>query len=296
VIPILERYNVDLVLNGHSHTYERSFFIKGYTGMEADFDSSSHIRQLSSGRYEGIGGDCPFIKYQKATSRDSGAVFAVVGSGSAIPQAPQTSWPHNAMFFSNYADNGSMLLTVQGNRLDAEWISTDTTQVVQDKFTMFKLDSSYHELKVDFPVNLALSPGWKGSTYLWSTGDTTATVNISLSHDTLITVSDAWGCLVDTFHITDSSVNTGLPLLAATSSITVFPNPTSLRVWADIPKSGLYLLEWYSDHGALLSWRKQYFEQGANEMEVPDYGKKSILFLQLKDDKNHVMQAKIVLE
>lgn len=296
VIPILERYNVDLVLNGHSHTYERSYFINGYSGMEADFDSNVHIRQLSSGKYEANGGDCPFIKYQKATSRDSGAVFAVVGSGSAIPQAPQTTWPHNAMFFSNYADNGSMLLTVEGNRLDAVWISTDTTQVVQDKFTMFKLDSSYHELNVDFPVNLALSPGWKGNAYLWSTGETTATINVSLSHDTLITVSDAWGCLVDTFHVFDSSINTSLESTRTLTDLAVFPNPTLHRVWAEIPNSGFYRLEWYSDHGALLSWRKQYFEQGSNELEVPDYGKKSILFLQLKDDKNHVMQAKIVLE
>ena len=34
IIPLLESYGVDLVLAGHSHIYERSYFIKNHTGLE----------------------------------------------------------------------------------------------------------------------------------------------------------------------------------------------------------------------------------------------------------------------
>ncbi|HSC39271.1 MAG TPA: metallophosphoesterase family protein, partial [Chitinophagaceae bacterium] len=37
VTPILERYNVDVVLAGHSHVYERSFLIQGHTGKQITF-------------------------------------------------------------------------------------------------------------------------------------------------------------------------------------------------------------------------------------------------------------------
>ena len=35
---ILERYKVDLVLNGHSHCYERSYLINGHFDVESKFN------------------------------------------------------------------------------------------------------------------------------------------------------------------------------------------------------------------------------------------------------------------
>ena len=42
-VPILEQYNVDLVLSGHSHNYERTFFIKNHTGDEASFTAANQV-------------------------------------------------------------------------------------------------------------------------------------------------------------------------------------------------------------------------------------------------------------
>ena len=41
--PLLESYGVDLVLSGHSHSYERSFLIDGHYDTSDTFDSSMQI-------------------------------------------------------------------------------------------------------------------------------------------------------------------------------------------------------------------------------------------------------------
>jgi len=42
-VPILEQHKVDLVLTGHSHNYERSFFIKNHYGPESTFNNSNLV-------------------------------------------------------------------------------------------------------------------------------------------------------------------------------------------------------------------------------------------------------------
>ncbi|MBK9638467.1 MAG: metallophosphoesterase family protein [Bacteroidetes bacterium] len=44
IVPLLERFGVDLVLTGHSHTYERSYFMHGHYGLESTFNSSNLIQ------------------------------------------------------------------------------------------------------------------------------------------------------------------------------------------------------------------------------------------------------------
>jgi hypothetical protein len=85
---------------------------------------------------------------------------AVVGIGSTIPQLSSSSWPHNAMSYSNINDYGSMLLTIEGNRMDAKWISTDTLQPVKDQFTIFKSRSKVDTIYDDLPKTFTLSTSW----------------------------------------------------------------------------------------------------------------------------------------
>lgn len=42
-LPILEAGGVDLVLNGHSHSYERSFLIDGHYGFSSSWDPQLHL-------------------------------------------------------------------------------------------------------------------------------------------------------------------------------------------------------------------------------------------------------------
>src|SRR6185295_112429 len=54
VLPILEAGGVDLVLTGHSHCYERSFFINGHYGSSTTFNNTMKI-DGGSGREDGTG-------------------------------------------------------------------------------------------------------------------------------------------------------------------------------------------------------------------------------------------------
>lgn len=46
IIPLLEQHGVDLVMSGHSHSYERSFFIKNHLGLENTFNSALYPPEI----------------------------------------------------------------------------------------------------------------------------------------------------------------------------------------------------------------------------------------------------------
>jgi len=127
-LPILEDAGVDLVLSGHSHSYERSFLIDGHYGTSTTFTSSMK-KNGGSGREDGTGA------YRKPTygmAAHEGAVYAVAGSAG---QATGGLLNHPAMFIS-LNSLGSMVLDVNGNRLDAAFI--DQAGVKRDYFTLLK--------------------------------------------------------------------------------------------------------------------------------------------------------------
>ena len=75
-LPILEGAGVDLVLGGHSHSYERSFLIDGHYGNSGGFNNNNVV-DGGNGRPAGDGA------YQKATlgaAPHEGAVYVVAGS------------------------------------------------------------------------------------------------------------------------------------------------------------------------------------------------------------------------
>jgi acid phosphatase type 7 len=124
-LPILEDYGVDLVLSGHSHSYERSYLIDSHYGLSTQFISPMK-KDGGSGRPEDAGA------YRKVTAPHNGAVYAVAGSsGQSSPGALN----HPAMFIS-MSSLGSLVLDVTGNRLDAKFLRE--TGAVDDSFTIVK--------------------------------------------------------------------------------------------------------------------------------------------------------------
>lgn len=125
-LPILESYGVDLVLGGHSHSYERSFLIGGHYGLSGTFTESMK-KDGGSGRPEGTGA------YTKAAGVDpQRAVYAVPGSSGKTSGGTLN---HPAMFIS-LNQLGSMVLDVDGLRLDAKFLRE--TGAVADSFTIVK--------------------------------------------------------------------------------------------------------------------------------------------------------------
>jgi hypothetical protein len=128
VLPILESYGIDLVLTGHSHSYERSKFIDGHYGSSSTFSDASHVVQSGSGRIDGTGA---YTKSGVGASH-AGAVYAVAGSSGKTSGGTLN---HPAMYIS-LNELGSMVLDVNGLTLDAKFLNNNGT--VRDYFTMTK--------------------------------------------------------------------------------------------------------------------------------------------------------------
>lgn len=126
ILPILEQYGVDLVLCGHSHSYERSYFIDGHYGTSSTFNSSMMV-QPGGGQ-----GSTPYTKTGVGPIPHSGAVYAVPGSSGQISGGTLN---HPAMFVSMNV-LGSMVLDFDGSRLDARFI--DNTGATRDTFAIVK--------------------------------------------------------------------------------------------------------------------------------------------------------------
>ncbi|MBK8503854.1 MAG: metallophosphoesterase family protein [Saprospiraceae bacterium] len=128
-LPLLESHGVDLVLSGHSHSYERSYFLNGHYGDSDSFNSSSHTigtYGYGDGRPDGAGA------YVKALSQDEGAVYITAGSSG---QKSAGLLDHEAMYLS-VSELGSCALEVFGNRLVVKFIRE--TAIAQDSFTIEK--------------------------------------------------------------------------------------------------------------------------------------------------------------
>jgi hypothetical protein len=127
-LPILEDAGVDLVLAGHSHSYERSYLIDGHYGPSSTFTSAMK-KNGGSGRTDGSGA---YRKPSADPAPHEGAVYAVAGSSGKTESGPLN---HPAMFIS-LNSLGSMVLDVNGDRLDAAFI--DGARNRRDYFTIVK--------------------------------------------------------------------------------------------------------------------------------------------------------------
>jgi hypothetical protein len=131
-IRIIERAGVDVVLNGHSHGYERSRLMAGHYGMEKTFDPKKHNLSSSSGRNDGSSDSAPYTKMLK---NNKGTVYVLSGSAGKLG-GKQAAYPHNAMYFSDADHGGSCVIDVLDNRLELKWICADGE--IRDQFTMMK--------------------------------------------------------------------------------------------------------------------------------------------------------------
>jgi acid phosphatase type 7 len=149
IVPILEQYGVDLVLGGHSHSYERSFLLDGHYGSSSTLTAAMK-KDGGSGRTDGSGA---YTKPAGMTARQ-GAVYAVPGSSGTISGG---SLNHPAMFIS-LNNLGSMVLDFDGPRLEAKFVRENGT--VADHFTIVK-DGS-----VNTPPTVAVSSPASGATFV----------------------------------------------------------------------------------------------------------------------------------
>ena len=126
-VPILEAGGVDLVLTGHSHSYERSFLLNGHTGTSGSL-TNAMILDGGDGRARGDGA----YKKPRGKVENRGAIYAVAGSSSKTSSG---SLDHPAMVVS-LLRLGSMVLDVEGTTLTARFL--DENGAVLDDFALDK--------------------------------------------------------------------------------------------------------------------------------------------------------------
>ncbi len=126
IIPLLESYHVDLVLNGHSHINERSYMIKGHYGLANSFTSDMKVSSETN----------TFTK----TAPFDGTIYAVCGTSGQAAGATQAGWPMPCMYLNNNINNCSLVIDVYGDNLSCKYLNTAGT--FADQFTITKVGES----------------------------------------------------------------------------------------------------------------------------------------------------------
>ncbi|MEN8174941.1 MAG: DNRLRE domain-containing protein [Pseudomonadota bacterium] len=129
-LPILESWGVDLVLSGHNHIYERSMLLDGHYDDSSMLDVDTMILDTGDGSESGNGA------YQKpmiVAAMNEGAVYTVAGSSGTVSNGGSLNHP---VMYVDMRVLGSMVLDIDGNRLDAAFINS--TGAARDEFTIIK--------------------------------------------------------------------------------------------------------------------------------------------------------------
>jgi hypothetical protein len=216
-LPILEAGGVDLVLCGHSHSYERSFLIDHHYGSSSTF-GAGNVVDGGDGR---IGGDGA---YDKGNGAHQGAVYIVAGSSGHTSGG---SLDHPAMFVS-LNQLGSVVLDVNGSQLDVKFLDNNGAWQTRDYLTLTKNAGAPPEcdfigsptsgaapLAVSFTdLSTNLPTGWA-----WNFGDGQGSTQQNPSHtyasagsyNVTLTASNALGSdqVVKTSYITVSTSGGG---------------------------------------------------------------------------------------
>ncbi|MEZ4781447.1 MAG: metallophosphoesterase [Flavobacteriaceae bacterium] len=135
-LPMLEGNGVDLVLNGHSHSYERSYLLNGHYGSSNTFNSGNHTVGATGAGDGKADGNGAYVKETSGPEAGDGAVYITTGSAGKISGG---SLNHNAMYAS-LNELGSCILEVDGNTLHVKFIRE--TGAIDDYFTIEKGCSS----------------------------------------------------------------------------------------------------------------------------------------------------------
>jgi hypothetical protein len=194
IIPILEQYGVDLILNGHSHSYERSYLIDGHYGYSDDLTPEMILDNGTGGN----DGDCPYQKHTIVSKAHKGTVYAVVGCSGKL-SGTSSGWPHPVMVESDNTRLGSMLLSVDHNRLDASFIEIDGS--VFDHFTLLKNAGAKDTVTVCPNDQVTLYPSFQGPATWSPLNIVSDSLVINPQFPTVYFATDSTGCITDTLFV-----------------------------------------------------------------------------------------------
>ncbi len=194
VIPLLEEYDIDLVICGHSHVFERSKLIHGHYGNSFSFEPTTMLKDSTNGNF------AQGNAYRKdgLNSTPDGTVYVVCGNSGSREAAPSLNYP--IMEFVDGGDQacGSFIMDIYKNRLDAKYLHMNGT--VMDEFTILKsnLEVQVPDVYIcegeDVLVNPIVNGGSDSLVYQWtinSQASTSILVGIQNYGSHTLTVADS---------------------------------------------------------------------------------------------------------
>lgn len=229
ILPILERGGVDLILCGHSHSYERSYLLNGHYGKSNTLQPS---HKLDAGSGDFIT-DCPYHKNTLNGKANKGTVYTVCGV-SGKKSGTSSGWPHPAMYTSSVDHFGSMILTIKNNRLDAKFLTSN--QTIFDQFTIIKNAGGKTTVPFCQGQPLTLTGSFPHASYTWQPGNITGNqLTITPYFNSVYYGADPMGCIRDTFQLVaiqpgspqDTCGNgmTALTDFDLSKEVDIYPNP-----------------------------------------------------------------------
>lgn len=120
-VPLFEEGGVDLVLSGHSHSYERTGLLRGFYGPASTFETK--FKRASGGKD---------VVFHKKAGADAGIVYVVAGAAGELGRRFM-GLDHPAMDVS-VARLGSIALTFAAGSAVVEYV--DANAQVFDRFTI----------------------------------------------------------------------------------------------------------------------------------------------------------------
>jgi hypothetical protein len=245
-LPLLEAGGVDLVLAGHSHSYERSYLLNGHYGLSGTLATPMKI-DGGNGRADGDG------VYEKPgeNAAQQGAVYVTAGSSGQVSGGALN---HPAMYVS-LSELGSLVIDVNGLQLDARFLRE--TGVVRDYFTLTKsVPNQPPTVGLTHPVEgavfAALAPIMVAATAVDEDG---GIVQVDFYHGDTAIGSDTTA----PYEVTWGNAATGAYVLTASATDTlgrtVTSDPVTILVQIPVPAAPADLTATAGNASVALAWQ-----------------------------------------
>jgi hypothetical protein len=241
VVPLLEEFDIDLVVCGHSHVYERSHLIHGHYGNSGSFDPQTMLMDGNGGNLaEGE----PYLKDVLPTTPD-GTVYVVCGNSGSGNTDGSMDHPVMVSNINGEGVYGSYIMDIYKNRLDGRFLNSDGS--IGDHFTILKTNMELVP-QVDGAIcvgdsillSAAHSGGSDAVSYRWEPGNLADTNAVLFPEETttyMLYATDALTGQVD----------------SSTFTITVeeLPTPVIVEIDGGLSVQEGFTYQWYLDGEAI---------------------------------------------
>lgn len=189
VVPLLESYDIDMIICGHSHVYERSYLLHGHYGLSNSLLPTMILDNSNGNRAQGNA----YVK-DPSSPNPQGTVYAVVGNAGSSHDTIFGTHPVMASSYTGSGNCGSLILDIYKNELRGRHLTINNTIV--DDFSIVKQNMSIdagndtvmcqHDT---ITLQATITKGSDSLLYTWTPGNLSgASVQVSPNSNTTYTL------------------------------------------------------------------------------------------------------------